>query len=200
MSDQTTTAKLISAFLRLADAKGIDRVTVTEVLEDARVSKGSLYYHFATFDDLVAAALSQKYSEGVDRSIAMMSDIVARCDAKEQFRSEIRWLVEQTSGLETAAFRLSRAKIIGKCATNARLRQHVGEEQARLSRTLEDFLAQAQARAWVRQDLDLKAASLLIQAYTFGKVIDDIAIEPIEPAAWVNLITQLFESLFLKQD
>lgn len=112
---------MINAFLRLADAKGIDRVTVTKGLEDARVSKGSLHYHFATFDDLVVAALSQKYSLGVDRSIAMMSNIVARCDTKEQFRDIIRWLVEQTSGLQTAAFRLSRAKIIGKCATNSRL-------------------------------------------------------------------------------
>jgi AcrR family transcriptional regulator len=200
MSAHPTTIKLIEAFLTLADAQGVDRVTVQDVLRESRVAKGSLYHHFGTFDHLIAAALAQKYAEGVDRSIALINEVLRRSTTKQEFRAAVRWLVEQTSGIETAAFRISRAKIIGKCATNGILRRRVGEEQARLSATLEAFLAEWQAHSWVRENIDVPAAALLIQAYTFGKVIDDIALQPVEPEAWLALIEGLFESLFLSKD
>ena len=200
MSAHPTTIKLIEAFLTLSDAQGVDRVTVQDVLRESRVAKGSLYHHFGTFDHLIAAALAQKYAEGVDRSIVLINEVLRRSTTKQEFRAAVRWLVEQTSGIETAAFRISRAKIIGKCATNGILRRRVGEEQARLSDTLETFLSEAQARSWVRQGINVPAAALLIQAYTFGKVIDDIALQPVEPEAWINLIEGLFESFFLGKD
>jgi hypothetical protein len=58
------------------------------------------------------------------------------------------------------------------------------------------LFAEAQARSWLRPDLNVAAAALLVQAYTFGTVIDDIALEPIDGAAWLDLTSSLFESFF----
>lgn len=193
MALHPTRTKLTETWLQLADVAGAENVTVDDVLKRSGASKGSLYYHFSSFDDLIAAALAQRYAEGVERSVQQCDELLLQCQTKSQFLAGVRSLVEQTSGPQTAHFRLARAQIIGMCSANPALRTRVAEEQRRLSSTIEAMLAEAQARAWLRRDLDIAAAALLVQAYTFGKVIDDIALEPIDGAAWLNLISDLFE-------
>lgn len=196
MSLHPTRKKLIETWLQLADECGQEAVTVDDVLKRSRISKGSLYFHFVSFDDLIAAALAERYAEGVERSVHQCHELMERCTTREEFLAGVRQLVDLTSGPQTVHFRLARAQIIGMCSSNLALRKRVAEEQSRLSKAIEALLGEAQARSWLRPDLDVAAAALLVQAYTFGKVIDDIALEPINGTAWLDLISSLFESFF----
>lgn len=198
MSLHPTRKKLTETWLQLSDEVGQENVTVDDLLKRSGVSKGSLYYHFVDYDDLIAAALAERYAEGVDRSVSQCDALLQRCATREDFLAGIRLLVEQTSGPKTAHFRLARAQIIGMCASNAALRTRIADEQRRMSGTIEAMLAEAQARSWLRPDLNVAAAALLVQAYTFGKVIDDIALEPIDETAWLDLISDLFESFLAR--
>lgn len=193
MSPHPTREKLIAAWLQLATEIGQQNVTVDDVLERSRASKGSLYHHFSSYDDLIAAALAKLYAEGVDRSVRRCAELMQRSTTKKEFLAGVHLLIEHTSGPKSAHFRLARAKIIGMCAGNMALRTRVAQEQRRLSSALEALLSEAQAQSWLRPDLNISAAALLVQAYTFGKVIEDIAFEPIDETTWLDLISSLFK-------
>lgn len=194
-----TKAKLITTFLELAAQKGVEGVTVEDVLAASKVSKGSLYHHFANFDDLIEEAMARLYAEGIDRSITVMSSTLLGCKTREEFLAGIKLSIEQTISPESKPFRLNRARIIGMCSRNAALQARIAGEQERLSTAFQDLIREAQQQGWVRPELDVAAGALLIQAYTFGKVIDDIAINPVNQQAWVNLLMQLLESVYLNQ-
>ena len=194
-----TKAKLITTFLELAAQKGVEGVTVEDVLAASKVSKGSLYHHFANFDDLIEEAMARLYAEGIDRSITVMSSTLLGCKTREELLAGMKLSIEQTISPESKPFRLNRARIIGMCSRNAALQARIAGEQERLSTAFQDLIREAQQQGWVRPELDIAAGALLIQAYTFGKVIDDIAINPVNQQAWANLLMQLLESVYLNQ-
>lgn len=194
-----TKAKLIATFLELAGQKGVEGVTVEEVLTTSKVSKGSLYHHFVNFDGLIEEAMARLYAEGIDRSITIMTNTLLGCKTRDEFLAGMKLSIEQTISPESKPFRLNRARIIGMCGKNPGLRERIASEQERLSSAFQDLIRKAQSQGWVRPELDVPAGALLIQAYTFGKVIDDIALKPVDPRAWASLIMQLLESVYLRQ-
>lgn len=193
-----TKEKLIETFLALSEEGDIDKITVDEVLDRSRISKGSLYHHFENFDDLIAEAMARRYAEGVDRSIEQMVVALLGCGSKDQFLEGVRLSILQTIRPESAVFRLNRSRIIGMCANNVRLEAKVAAEQDRLSKAIEGLFCEAQKQGWVKPTLHIPAAALLVQAYTFGKVVDDIAVRPVDQEAWVELISELVINLFIK--
>jgi hypothetical protein len=43
---------------------------------------------------------------------------------------------------------------------------------------------------------DARACAVLIQAYTLGKIVDDVVEEPVDPQAWNDLIMQVTTNVF----
>jgi len=62
-----TREKILSAANRLFYAEGIGRVSVDAVAEKAGVTKRTLYYHFRSKDDLVAAYLESRDQPNLDQ-------------------------------------------------------------------------------------------------------------------------------------
>lgn len=94
----------------------------------------------------------------------------------------------QTLGRDSINFRLNRARIIGLASKYDKLLQYIQNEQDRLAIAIEDIFIEAQKSGWLKEGVDLKASVLFIQAYTFGKVIDDISQHPIAQERWVAFI------------
>lgn len=60
MSEMSTRERIVSAANRLFYSEGIGRVSVDAIAEAAGLTKRSLYYHFKSKDDLVAAYLDYR--------------------------------------------------------------------------------------------------------------------------------------------
>jgi AcrR family transcriptional regulator len=60
MSDFSTRERIVAAANRLFYRDGIGRVSVDAVAEEAGLTKRSLYYHFKSKDDLIAAYLDYR--------------------------------------------------------------------------------------------------------------------------------------------
>lgn len=61
-----TRHKIVDAAVRLFYAEGIRRVSVDAVAEKAGVTKRTLYYHFKSKDDLIAAYLQSRDQPNID--------------------------------------------------------------------------------------------------------------------------------------
>jgi hypothetical protein len=76
------------------------------------------------------------------------------------------------------------------------MRRMLGAEQARLTDALTDLIREAQEKGLYRNDFDPRACAVLIQAYTLGKVVDDVVDTPVDPQAWNDLISQVIALVF----
>lgn len=191
-----TQAKLLDTAVALLGEHPVEAVTADMILKHSRISKGSLYHHYADLADLIESALTHLFSQSVDQNIAVLSDVVhGSANQAECFRrlSEVTRITQ-----ERALFpvRARRAGILAMCAGNPRLAAKVATEQARLTKAYADLFAILQERGWMNRDFDPHAASILIQAYTVGKIFDDVSSEHVEPSHWTALIDSILINVF----
>jgi hypothetical protein len=45
--------------------------------------------------------------------------------------------------------------------------------------------------------VDARAAAVFVQAYTVGRIVDDISPEKVDPEAWINLVMHVVDKAIL---
>ena len=68
-----TRDRILDAAQRILVRDGGDRLTIASVAEEARISKGGLFYHFASKQDLVEG-LIERYTREFDRLLEAADD------------------------------------------------------------------------------------------------------------------------------
>lgn len=191
-----TRRKLLETAMELVLRDGIDAVTADMVLQQSRISKGSLYYHFDDFPDLVESALVEMFKESVDRNRAVLQRVVFESADKKECLEGLMAVTRQTQARDLYPTRAGRATIMGMSLRNPRLADKVATVQTELTRAYAELFQALQDRGWMSRDFDAQAASILIQAYTFGKIVDDVSSEPIAPEKWTELIDAIMFKVF----
>ena len=67
--------------------------------------------------------------------------------------------------------------------------------QHALNAAFADAIAHAPAKGLIDPDYDPLALAVFIQAYTLGRVLGDLDIEPLDPAAWNTLIEAVLDAV-----
>lgn len=190
-----TKEKLIVTVIQMLEERP-EEVGIEEILKASGVSTGSMYHHFEDVDHLVETAYARRFSMFVDFSISMISDLLGKATSKEEMIEALFEVTQKTQAAEIAPIRYERARIVAMAQHNERFRSALRVEQQRLTSALEDHFRDLQNQGWMNTDFDARAASVMIQAYTLGKVVDDFAEEPMDPAEWTKIIDLLLLNVF----
>ena len=190
-----TRERLIDTVLELTGSRPIEKITSDQVLERSGVSKGSLYHHFEDFQDLIGAAAVKLYASGVNDSIEQLEHLFERCDSVESFYAALDSVTQATQDPNRHPARMQRITLISLASRTEKLRAVLAAEQQRLSDTLSALIRRAQLNGWVDRKLDAQAVAVFIQAYTTGRVLDDISLSPVDPASWTALIKHMIRLL-----
>ena len=191
-----TRERLLLTTVELMDTENPEKVGVEMVLEKSGISKGSLYHHFEDFPSLLEAALVYRFHRVVDSSIALIANTVATATTREEFFADMEKVTAITHSREMTAIRFERARALGHAGTSERFREALGVEQQRLTLAFADLVREAQNQGWVTRDIDPMAAAVFIQAYTIGKLIDEVTAEPVDEQEWLKLIHRMVERTF----
>ncbi|RUP29428.1 MAG: hypothetical protein EKK45_10695 [Curvibacter sp.] len=105
-------------------------------------------------------------------------------------------VTEATQAPSLRLTRFKRARIVVLTDGNERLGKIMALEQQRLTDALTDLVAESQRKGWINPKLDARASAVLIQAYTLGKIVDDLAPNPMDPHKWNDLITTIMYQVF----
>lgn len=191
-----TRQRLLDTALALLDLHQPEELLVDTVLQQSGVSKGSLYHHFEDFGDLIETALVSMFAASVDRNTAAIRGVLEQSSNKEEFVRRIGQVTLDTQAPDMRVVRFRRARLLTMAEGRPRLMSKMSDEQARLTKNYRDLFQEFQAKGWINDDFDPQAAAVFIQAYTIGKIVDDVTTEPMDPAAWNNLIMKIFEKVF----
>lgn len=191
-----TKAKLMATATELSQAHHPDAITVDMVLEQSGVSKGSLYHHFEDFPDLIETVLVDQFTTSVDGNIAAIAQVFESATSRDEFVAGLARVTHETQGSALRSVRFRRARLLAYAENRPRLMQKMQIHQARLTRAYTDLFRQAQDNGWFNTDFDPHAAAVFIQAYTIGKIVDDVSDDPIRPEGWEDLIMKIVTHVF----
>lgn len=192
-----TKEKLIETMISLMDEHALASILVDDVLRESNISKGSLYHHFENFDDLVEAALIARFAAGVDSSIYLVSEAVNGAKSSEELLEKIVLVTSATQGRTRSKFRLERARVIGLSVNSPKLLESLEREQYRLTTAMADIVREGQEKGWVSKVFDAKTIAVFLQAYTLGRVIDDVAgkEQQIDSNDWNDVVNTAVKAL-----
>jgi AcrR family transcriptional regulator len=191
-----TKQALIDTVIGYIHEVGPTSFTVDEVLGTSGISKGSMYHHFEDFAHLIESAQAVIFASFVDEDIAVMGSLL---DESTDFDSFIAGLLRVSAGIQSEARRarrLTRASILGAAGSSERLREALAIQQERLSTALSSLIVDARSRGWIRPDVNPDALALFVQAYSFGRVLNDVTAAPVSESAWNALVDSVVRHLF----
>ena len=172
-----------------------DEVTVEMVLDHCGVSRSSLYHHFEDFSALLEQAIAESIAAVTRQAIEVFESIVETCQSATELRQSIFALGRSFKSRDRAPFRMQRLVALAATDRNDRYRLAMAREHQALNRGYQDLIEGAQAKGWIDPNVDALAVSLFIQAYTFGRVLDDVSMEPFDEGRWNSLIEQVLDPL-----
>ena len=192
-----TKEKLIATMVSLMDEHALSNIQVDDVLRESNISKGSLYHHFENFEELVESALISRFAASVDISIQLVAAAVNDARTADEFVAKIIEVTTVTQGKDRAKFRLERARVIGLSVNSPNLLEALEKEQDRLTAAMADIVREGQEKGWVNKTFDAKTIAVFMQAYTIGRVIDDVASKDqhIDSEDWNDVVNASVKSL-----
>lgn len=182
---------------RLIAERGLDAVDIDAILSEAGVTKGALYHHYENVNDLIVTALLQLYTREVDGMITAFHTVLADSASSSELRERLAMVTRATQDPTRAPFRLQRARVFSLSPTYPALAAQLATEQQRLTDAIAQTVREAQARKWIRPELDPNAVAVFIQAYTLGRIVDDISEAHIDGGSWTALIDHVVDAFLL---
>lgn len=191
-----TYERLVETVTMLLEMHLPENITTDMVLKHSGISRGSLYHHFEDLTDLLETCLVRAFASQVDYNIDMMRNLLLKSTTAADFFEATQQFNAATQASERREGRFERIRLIGFACKNHRMAKKLAKEQDRLTAGYVDLFKSAQEKGWISATLDPHAAAILIQAYTLGRVVDDVAESHVDPAAWEGLIMQVVQRVF----
>ena len=195
-----TKSSLIECAADLLDKYRFDEITVEMVLDRSSISKGSLYHHFEDIYHLLEGAMIVRYARYVDTNIAALQSLLSTAKTGEELYLGLSQLSAITQGEGMKRARQERALTIGRAITSPRMSVLLQAEQQRLTDALAQLIQDAQARKLCNAEIESHALAVLMQAWTLGKIVDDLSENPVDNDAYLALVNRVIREVFVPQN
>lgn len=182
---------LLDACQRLLETFPPSRITTALLLKEAGVARGTLYHHFPSTEALLQATLVDVFARRAAQNIGLLKQAVARSQTREEFVATLRYVTELSQAPGQYLDRLHRVRLVAHTENSRSFRSAMAREQERLTETLVWVVKHGQRRGWVRKDLPPRPLAIFVQAYTLGRIVDELSERRMRPAEWTRLINVL---------
>lgn len=188
--------KILEQATTVLSEDGFDQFNVQRVLDGAEVSRATLYNHFADVDTLIEAALVATFAQETDLYRSRVARVIDDAHDDATFREALRTLINDFSHLP-ASVRLRRTHTIALGTTRPSLAASIAEIQDQITETWSTTIREAQARGFVRNDLDPHAAAVMVLSLTIGRIVNDAAGNQISDEQWASAFFDILDRAML---
>ena len=194
---ESVRATLMESTERLLKRHSPDKITTNMILKESCVARATMYHHFQDSAHLIESAMMSIFSRYVSNNIDLLKATVANSKNKAEFVAGLARVTDISQSSDRRESRFNRARLIALSDGSERLAEILAKEQLRLNRAIRQVFVDAQAQGWIRKDISVQAATVFIQAYTLGKILDDLVPNPIDDNDWNGLIGLFVERTLL---
>jgi AcrR family transcriptional regulator len=171
-------------------------IRIPEICDATGVNYGSVYHHFGSREGVIDAAYDMIFSRLVEEDLALFEQVNDSVETLEEYVTVMAPIVATlSSGPARKKRRAMRIRIVAAAATRPRLKELIGESQARLTDELRRLTEMAQKKEWLRDDISADVFAVLFQILIFGRALDDVSRDPIDEELWESSIGLLFADL-----
>lgn len=188
--------RLLETAVEMLDELDEKDLSASEILRRTGIARGSLYHFWESIGDLVAEAYLVRYSRYVAKSGAVISELLENSKSRDELLAGLKAVTELTQDPKRARNRYERARILGMAEKNDKFRSDLAKVQGELTDQFTKQFGLAQDRGWFNKEFDPRAAAVFIQAYTLGKIVDDVVDSPMNAEAWNALIESIAVKVF----
>lgn len=183
-----TREHLIDVTVELIGEVGLENVDISEILHRAELTSGALYHHFRDLSGLLDAAVTRRFPVGVLENLEQIRVALDAATTLEEYQRLMRAVTEASQAPENRPRRKERAHYLALALSSDTLRETIAEQQREITDRFTEVLTEVQRRGWLRRDLDPRAVAVFVQAYTLGRIIDDVNPDPVAPDAWNDVV------------
>jgi AcrR family transcriptional regulator len=152
---ERTRARLIEVAKRLYQEHGSDHVTVRRIAAAAKIEAGSIYYHFASRDEIMRAVLESGVGGAQQEVMQAIAEAGAASSPIERLRAALGAHLRYTLR-EHFSSRLKSIRRLPK-----RLRERHMQQEREYAAIFADLLQEAQRRGLLRAGFDLSVVRML---------------------------------------
>lgn len=188
-----TRQRIVEETARRIMEGGIEGVDVDAVLATVGVTKGALYHHFGSVNDLFIAGLLNAFEAVIRESEAWSLALRDECKSAKEVRDRLHLIIEESQVPERSEMRSVRLHTLSLARTQPELASEIARLQSNLTETITEVNKEFQRRGWMRTDVDPRAAAVLIQAMNLGRIVDDVVDEAhrVDAEAWIALYKEI---------
>lgn len=155
-----TRETILDAAFQEVHRHGFQAASLSNILAKTGLTKGALYHHFPTKDDLGLAVIDEVVREGLD---AMMFAPLRESDTPFDTLLDIIRHKSQRTDLENVSLGCPLNNLMQEMSPlNATFKKRLNAVLASWQAAVADALARAQKQGTVRRDVDCRAAALFI--------------------------------------
>jgi len=191
-----TRQRLIDATSELMDEVSLEEISAALVLERTGASKSSMYHFFEDFSELLEETFLVRFAASVEASGRAIKDVIKSSTTQEGFFNALEAVTKSSQARHSSAIRFQRARMLARCERNDRFRMSLGKIQENLTDFLAEAFEMAQQKGFVNRDFEPRTGAVFIQAYTLGKVVDDITQVHMDDQDWERLIGAVLRQVF----
>ena len=152
---EKTRARLIEVATRLFQEHGSDEVTVRRIAAAAKIEAGSIYYHFASRDEIMRAVLERGVGDAQAEVLKAITEVEGDSSPLDRLRAAFGAHLKYTLHHHFS----SRLKAIRRLPK--RLRDHHMKQEREYAAIFADLLAEAQKKGLLRSGFDLSVVRML---------------------------------------
>jgi AcrR family transcriptional regulator len=172
-------------------------IRIPEVCKATGVNYGSVYHHFGSREGVIDAAYNMLFSKLAEEDIQLLREANDTATTLDEYISALAPLVERfSSGPDRIKRRAIRVRIVAASITRPDLQVLIGLTQSRLTDELVRLVEYGQARGWLRRDVSARSMAVAVQVLIFGRILDDISLNPIDTTEWEFAMGVFFASVF----
>ena len=174
-------------------------IRIPDVCKATGVNYGSVYHHFGSREGVIDAAYNVLFSKLAEEDIQVLRDISDTATTLDEYITSLAPLVERfSSGPDRLKRRSIRVRIVAASITRPELKVLIGLTQTRLTDELIRLVQFGQDRRWLRNDLSARSIAVALQVLTFGRILDDVSLNPIDTKDWEFSMGAFFSSRFVQ--
>ncbi len=194
--DSAARQRLIDAALIIVDRDGIDGARLRDIVAEAGLTTGSLYWFFKNRRQLINAALAHRYVDKMRSVLEVTREILrSSLDSVDPLDIALQEAAQPDQADRVAA-RRERIQVLAAALDDPILARQFAEVTRSFTEQVIETITSAQARGLVRSDVDPLALATMIQATTVGYAITDVA-DDLAPAPdqWLAINRLMVDAL-----